>query len=56
MPLWLEKKLEKQYGKKNPIVYATMNKLGYMKGNKETSKGRALGRKKSNPEHDFNSR
>lgn len=45
MPKFLEKKLQKEYGKKSPIVYATMNKLGYMKGNKETAKGRALAKK-----------
>lgn len=39
MPKFLERKLEKEYGKGSPIVYATMNKLGYMKGNKETKKG-----------------
>ena len=40
MPKFLEKKLEKEYGKKNPIVYATLNKLKMMKGNRETAKGR----------------
>jgi hypothetical protein len=56
MPLWLEKKLRKQYGDNTKAIYGTLNKIGAMKGNKETAKGRALGRKKSNPEHDFNSR
>jgi hypothetical protein len=46
MPKFLEKKLAKEYGKGSPIIYATMNKLGYMKGNKETAKGRALEKKK----------
>lgn len=45
MPAFLEHKLEKEYGKKSPIVYATMNKLGYMKGSKETAKGRAAEKK-----------
>lgn len=45
MPKFLERKLEKEYGKKNPIVYATMNKLGYMHGNKETASGRAVQKK-----------
>lgn len=39
MPKFLENKLEKEYGKGSPIVYATMNKLGYMHGNKTTKKG-----------------
>jgi len=46
MPKFLEHKLEKEYGKGNPAVYATMNKLGYMKGSKETAKGKALDKKK----------
>ena len=46
MPKFLEHKLEKEYGKGSPIVYATMNKLGYMKGSKETAKGRALDKAK----------
>jgi hypothetical protein len=45
VPKFLEKKLEGEYGKGNPIVYATMNKLGAMKGNKETAKGREMERK-----------
>lgn len=45
MPEFLEKKLEKEYGKNNPAVYATMNNLGYMHGNKETSKGKEAQKK-----------
>ena len=45
MPKFLEHKLEKEYGKGDPKVYATMNKLGYMKGSKETAKGRAAEKK-----------
>ena len=45
MPKFLEHKLEKEYGKDNPIVYATMNKLGYMRGSKETKKGKLAERK-----------
>ena len=45
MPKFLEHKLEQEYGKKNPIVYATMNKLGFMHGNKETAKGRLAEKK-----------
>lgn len=40
MPEFLEKKLKKQYP--NPgAVYGTMNKLGYMHGNRETPAGAA---------------
>lgn len=42
MPKFLEKKLIDEYGKNSPNVYATMNKLGAMHGNKETAKGRAM--------------
>lgn len=45
MPRFLEKKMEKRYGKGNPIIYATMNKMGMMKGNKTTSKGMELEKK-----------
>ncbi len=45
MPKFLEKKLEQEYGKGDPRVYATMNKLGYMKGNKETKKGKLVEKK-----------
>lgn len=38
----LEKKLKKEYPNDPHAVYGTLNKLGYMKGNKETVKGRAL--------------
>jgi len=42
MPKFLEEKLEGEYGKGNPRVYATMNKIGAMHGNKETAKGREM--------------
>jgi len=45
MPEFLERKLEHRYGKGNPIVYKTLNSLGYMRGNKETAKGREAERK-----------
>lgn len=46
MPLFLEKKLEKEYGKKDKhAIYGTMNKIGAMKGNKETAKGKAMEKK-----------
>ncbi len=40
MPEFLERKLKKEYGNDKHAIYGTMNKLGYMKGNKETAKGR----------------
>ena len=40
MPQFLEKKLEKDYGSNKQAIYGTMNKLGYMKGSRETVKGR----------------
>lgn len=45
MPEFIENKLKKEYGEHSPIVYATMNKLGYMHGNKETEKGRDVDKK-----------
>lgn len=40
MPEFLEKKLKKEYGEKSDIPYKVMNKLGYMRGSKETKKGK----------------
>ena len=40
MPKFLEDKLKKQYPGNPGAVYGTMNKLGYMHGNKETAAGR----------------
>lgn len=45
MPKFLEDKLKKEYGKDSDVPYKIMNKLGYMKGNKETAKGRAAEKK-----------
>jgi hypothetical protein len=45
MPKFLEAKLKKRYGAKSKIPYAIMNKLGYMRGSKETAKGRAAEKK-----------
>lgn len=47
MPVFLEKKLKSQYGAKSAVPYKIMNKLGYMRGNKETAAGRAAQRKHS---------
>jgi hypothetical protein len=45
MPAFLEAKLKKQYGEKSKIPYKIMNKIGAMKGSRETSKGRTMQRK-----------
>ncbi len=45
MPEFLEKKLKKEYPNNPSAVYGTMNKLGYMKGNKETKKGKIAEKK-----------
>lgn len=45
MPKFLEEKLRKEYGygkEADRKIYGTMNKLGAMRGNKETAKGRAM--------------
>jgi hypothetical protein len=42
MPAFLEEKLKARYGANNSIPYKIMNKLGAMRGNKETDKGRAM--------------
>ncbi len=46
MPAFLERKLKQEYGNNKHAIYGTLNKLGYMKGNKETAKGKALDKKK----------
>lgn len=45
MPAFLEAKLKKEYPGNPHAVYGTMNKIGAMKGNKITAKGRAMERK-----------
>lgn len=42
MPKFLEAKLRKEYGNNPAAIYGTMNKIGAMKGNKETAKGKAM--------------
>lgn len=42
MPKFLEDKLKAEYGNNPSAIYGTMNKIGAMKGNKETAKGRAM--------------
>ena len=45
MPAFLERKLKAEYGKNSSIPYKVMNKIGAMKGNKETAKGAEMERK-----------
>ena len=42
MPKFLEAKLRAEYGNNKHAIYGTLNKLGAMRGNKETAKGRAM--------------
>lgn len=42
MPKFLEQKLEKEYPNDPHAVFGTMNKIGAMKGSKETAKGRRM--------------
>lgn len=42
MPKFLEKKLRAEYEDNPRAIYGTMNKIGAMKGNKTTAKGRAM--------------
>lgn len=44
-PKFLEKKLQKQYGKDSAVPYKIMNSIGAMKGNKETPKGKEMEKK-----------
>ena len=55
MPKFLEKKLKAEYGNNPAAIYGTMNKLGYMKGNKETAKGKAA-EKKHNSRSSYNTK
>ena len=45
MPKFLEQKLKKEYGAKSKIPYMVMNKMGAMRGNKETAKGKEMEKK-----------
>lgn len=42
MPKILEDKLKREYPDNPHAVYGTMNKIGAMKGNKETNKGKSM--------------
>lgn len=45
MPKFLEQKLKAEYGNNPSAIYGTMNKIGAMRGNKETAKGKAMQKK-----------
>jgi len=45
MPKFLEDKLKKEYPGNDKAVYGTMNKIGAMRGNKITAKGREMEKK-----------
>lgn len=45
MPKFLEKKLKERYGKDSAIPYKIMNARGFMRGNKETAKGKRAEKK-----------
>ncbi len=45
MPKFLENKLKQEYGANSNVPYKVMNKLGAMKGNKETAKGKEMAKK-----------
>lgn len=42
----VEGKLKKEYGSNKGAIYGTLNKIGLMKGNKVTSKGKKAAKKK----------
>ncbi len=42
MPKILEEKLKREYPNNPHAVYGTMNKIGVMRGNKETKKGKVI--------------
>lgn len=48
MPRILEEKLKKEYPGNDHAVYGTLNKIGAMKGNKETKKGKNMEKALSN--------
>ena len=45
MPAFLEAKLKKEYPNNPGAVYGTLNRLGYMHGNRETPAGAAAQKK-----------
>ena len=53
MPKFLENKLKAEYGANSKIPYKVMNKLGVMRGNKETAKGVAMDEKHAKMQADM---
>mgnify|MGYP003395185507 CR=1 FL=1 len=51
MPKFLEQKLKKEYGANSKIPYKVMNKMGVMRGNKITAKGKAMENKHESKYH-----
>lgn len=51
MPNFLERKLRKEYGDNPHAIYGTMNKIGAMRGNKETAKGHRMEEKHEKSAH-----
>jgi hypothetical protein len=45
MPKFLEEKLSKEYGGNKHAIFGTMNKIGAMRGSKETALGKQMERK-----------
>lgn len=45
MPKFLEDRLKHEYGANSDVPYKILNAKGYMRGSKETAKGRALDRR-----------
>lgn len=45
MPKFLEDELKRKYGGDSAVPYKIMNKLGVMRGSKETAKGRSWDKK-----------
>lgn len=50
MPAFIEKELKAKYGGDSAVPYKIMNKLGVMKGSKETAKGRSWDKKHAEKE------
>jgi hypothetical protein len=42
MPAFLEAKLKNEYGANSAVPYKIMNRLGALRGSRETAKGRAM--------------
>ena len=55
MPKFIENKLKAEYGANSKIPYKVMNKLGVMRGNKETAKGVAMDEKHAKMQADMSS-